>query len=96
MAGIKSESVVGFIPESVADFLRNQQLVGKSCCATRFSCGECLAAARRRQSRRIVSHFWGSVSFGFAIEFDISGFRPLASLARASTDQIRLELGEAA
>jgi hypothetical protein len=25
MAGIKSESVAGFIPESVADFLRNQQ-----------------------------------------------------------------------
>jgi hypothetical protein len=26
MAGIKSESVAAFIPESVADFLRNQQL----------------------------------------------------------------------
>ena len=25
MAGIKSESVAAFIPESVADFLRNQQ-----------------------------------------------------------------------
>jgi hypothetical protein len=25
MAEIKSESVAGFIPESVADFLRNQQ-----------------------------------------------------------------------
>jgi hypothetical protein len=25
MAGIKSESVAGFFPESVADFLRNQQ-----------------------------------------------------------------------
>ena len=26
MAGIKSESVADFIPESVADFVRNQQL----------------------------------------------------------------------
>jgi len=26
MAGIKSESVADFIPESVADFVRNQQV----------------------------------------------------------------------
>jgi hypothetical protein len=33
--------------------------------------------------------------FRLATEFDTSGFRPLASLARACANQIALELGEA-
>jgi hypothetical protein len=50
MAGIKSESVAGFIPESVADFLRNQQRV------------EIITGPERRRSwseeqqRAIVAH----------------------------------------
>jgi hypothetical protein len=60
MAGIKSESVAGFIPESVADFLRNQHLARRFFC--HFSLPEAsliaLASASVRATRYACPLIW--------------------------------------